>query len=50
MSLQIALGGVVRTRFLNSASAVAKLQHRFALNDEVFRVLFTHAPEPKPAK
>ena len=26
------------------------LKHRFALNAEVFRVLFTIAPAPKPAK
>jgi hypothetical protein len=26
------------------------LRHKFALNEEVFRVLFTLAPEPKPAK
>jgi hypothetical protein len=26
------------------------LQTKFALNEEVFRVLFTESPEPKPAK
>ena len=29
-------------------TAVAHLRHRFAVNEEVFRVLFTEAPEPKP--
>ena len=29
-------------------SALTQLRHRFDLNDEVFRVLFTIAPPPKP--
>jgi ribosomal protein S6 len=29
-------------------SALTQLRHRFSLNDEVFRVLFTIAPAPKP--
>jgi len=29
---------------------IAKLQKKFSLNEEVFRVLFTLAPEPKAAK
>jgi hypothetical protein len=29
---------------------VAQLRAKFALNEEVFRVLFTESPEPKPAK
>ena len=28
---------------------IAQLQKKFSLNDEVFRVLFTLLPEPKPA-
>ena len=28
-------------------SVVSKMQHHFALNNDVFRVLFTAAPEPK---
>jgi ribosomal protein S6 len=36
--------------FNGTPAVVAQLQNKFALNDEVFRVLFTHAPEPKPAK
>lgn len=30
-------------------SALTQLKHRFDLNDDVFRVLFTVAPERKPA-
>ena len=29
---------------------VAQLQKKFSLNEEIFRVLFTLLPEPKPAK
>jgi ribosomal protein S6 len=36
--------------FTGSPAIVSQLQHKLALNDEVFRVLFTRAPEPKPAK
>lgn len=32
------------------AEAIAQLNARFALNEEVFRVLFSESPEPKPAK
>jgi ribosomal protein S6 len=31
-------------------AAVASLQKKFDLNEDVFRVLFTAAPEPKAAK
>ena len=31
-------------------AVVASLQTKFALNEDVFRVLFTLAPEPAPAK
>lgn len=31
-------------------AVVASLQNKFALNEEVLRVLFTAAPEPKAAK
>jgi ribosomal protein S6 len=31
-------------------AVVAQLQKKFALNADVFRVLFTEAPEPKAAK
>ncbi|HVU27260.1 MAG TPA: 30S ribosomal protein S6 [Verrucomicrobiae bacterium] len=36
--------------FNGEPAVVAQLQNKFALNDEVFRVLFTESPEPKPAK
>ena len=31
-------------------AAAAQLQNKFKLNTDVFRVLFTQVPEPKPAK
>ncbi len=36
--------------FTGTPSLVAQLRTKFALNEEVFRVLFTLSPEPKPAK
>jgi ribosomal protein S6 len=36
--------------FTGTPTIVAQLRTRFALNEEVFRVLFTQAPAPKPAK
>jgi len=36
--------------FTGPATAVSALRTKFALNEEVFRVLFTESPEPKPAK
>jgi ribosomal protein S6 len=36
--------------FSGTPSLVAQLRTKFALNEEVFRVLFTLSPEPKPAK
>jgi ribosomal protein S6 len=36
--------------FTGTPEIVAQLRHKLALNDEVFRVLFTLSPEPKPAK
>ena len=35
--------------FNGTPALVEQLQNKFALNEEVFRVLFTHSPEPKPA-
>jgi ribosomal protein S6 len=35
--------------FNGTPALVEQLQSKFALNEEVFRVLFTHSPEPKPA-
>jgi ribosomal protein S6 len=31
-------------------AAIVTLRNKFALNEEVFRVIFTDSPEPKPAK
>ncbi len=36
--------------FTGTPDIVSHLNSKFALNDEVFRVLFTQSPEPKPAK
>ncbi|MGA2868820.1 MAG: 30S ribosomal protein S6 [Verrucomicrobiota bacterium] len=35
--------------FNGTPALVEQLQNKFALNEEVFRVLFTLSPEPKPA-
>jgi|SRR6476659_9932934 ribosomal protein S6 len=42
-------GFYVNIIFECNPSALAQLRSRFVLNDEVFRVLFTIAPEPKAA-
>ena len=36
--------------FNGEPAVLAQLQTKFALNEEVFRVLFTESPELKPAK
>jgi ribosomal protein S6 len=36
--------------FTGPPAIIAPLRAKFALNEEVFRVLFTQSPEPKPAK
>jgi len=36
--------------FEAAPAAVAQLQNKFKLDTDVFRVLFTHLPELKPAK
>ena len=36
--------------FNAAPAAIAALRSKFALNEEVFRVVFTDSPEPKPAK
>ena len=43
-------GYYVNIIFESESSALDQLKHRFATNDEVFRVMFTRAPAPKPAK
>jgi ribosomal protein S6 len=36
--------------FTGAPELIAALRTKFALNGDIFRVLFTEAPEPKPAK
>jgi ribosomal protein S6 len=36
--------------FTGTPAIVAQLRTKLALNEEIFRVLFTQAPEPKPTK
>jgi ribosomal protein S6 len=36
--------------FAGTPTIIAQLNSKFSLNEEVFRVLFTESPEPKPAK
>ena len=45
-----ASGYYVNVIFESEPGAVNQLKQRFALNEEVFRVLFTNAPTPVPAK
>jgi len=42
-------GFYVNVIFESQPSLIDQLKHRFAMNDEVFRVLFTSAPVPKTA-
>ena len=43
-------GFYVNVIFAAESAVVAQLRNRFALNEEVYRVLFTRAPAPKPAQ
>jgi small subunit ribosomal protein S6 len=43
-------GFYVNVIFEGQPSLVDQLKHRYAMNQEVFRVLFTKAPAPKPTK
>src|SRR5436305_10223036 len=43
-------GYYVNVIFESEPAIVNQLKTRFALNDEVFRVMFTAAPVPTPAK
>ena len=42
-------GFYVNVIFESAPAAVNQLRSRFALNEEIIRVLFTHAPAPKAA-
>jgi ribosomal protein S6 len=41
-------GFFVNVIFESQPSAIEQLKKRFTMNEEVFRVLFTSAPAPKP--
>jgi len=41
-------GFYVNVLFESDPGAVSQLRHRFATNEDVFRVIFTLAPPPKP--
>jgi ribosomal protein S6 len=43
-------GFYVNVIFETEPSALEQLKHRLAMNEEVFRVLFTNAPAPKTPK
>jgi len=45
-----AAGFYANVIFAGSPAMIKQLHARFNLNEEVFRVLFTESPEPKPAK
>jgi ribosomal protein S6 len=42
-------GFYVNVIFESEPPVIDHLKHRFAMNDEVFRVMFTSAPQPQPA-
>ncbi len=42
-------GFYVNIIFEAQPAVLDTLKHRYAMNDDVFRVLFTNAPAPKPA-
>jgi small subunit ribosomal protein S6 len=41
-------GFYVNVIFEGQPTLIDQLKHRFAMNEDVFRVLFTNAPVPKP--
>ena len=41
-------GFYVNVIFEGQPSVVEQLKHRFAMSDDIFRVLFSSAPAPKP--
>jgi ribosomal protein S6 len=43
-------GFYVNVIFTSPPAAIAPLRSKFGLNEEVFRVLISESPEPKPAK
>ena len=47
---RFASGFYANVIFNGTPAIIGALQKKFALNEEIFRVLFTESPEPKPAK
>lgn len=47
---RFASGFYANVIFSSAPEIIATLHKKFSLNEEVFRVLFTESPEPKPAK
>ena len=45
-----AAGFYANVIFAGTPAIIKQLHAKFSLNEEVFRVLFTESPEPKPAK
>jgi ribosomal protein S6 len=43
-------GFYVNIIFESAPQALAALEHRFTMSEDVFRVMFTTAPKPKPVK
>ncbi|MCL4787164.1 MAG: 30S ribosomal protein S6 [Verrucomicrobia bacterium] len=43
-------GFYVNVIFTGAPAMIAQLRSRFSLNEDVFRVVFTQAPKPKPAQ
>lgn len=43
-------GFYVNVIFTAAPAVIAQLRSKFALNEEIFRTIFTLSPEPKPAK
>jgi len=41
-------GFYVNVIFEGQSTVVDQLKHRFAMNDDIFRVMFSSAPAPKP--
>jgi small subunit ribosomal protein S6 len=41
-------GFYVNVIFESEPAALEQLKRRFSMNDDIFRVIFTNAPEPKP--
>jgi ribosomal protein S6 len=47
---KVSSGFYANVIFTGGPEIVAQLHTKFALDGDVFRVLFTQSPEPKPAK